>query len=916
MAIIKNLERIEKRATTVLARAEAANPDLPKHLIDEVRDTLKATQKSHAKTPDYFPMLYVSPGASDARKRELEEKHQVDADKYEKALQRLATGFGKTYAALEQLESAEGFRGSGGEKARASLAKLKDDVVTAEIENTARLYSKDKMPRPPRFTAVATRLEEQESRRASQEQAKKESFAMQGSAEGVTAESRRLASLAKGKIEPGVVTDRYSKGHLEAALRKSSGNMAPWDVAVVMLAPNTEDTKKAKARLRRDLGDGADSIAQTIASRTPKIAEAMTGGIGSRQAAVETLYPMTKLPPPPPRVPPPVSTSEPPAPSKTKDVLLLQKAKDEAERREKYLADNPRPGRSKKAIEVNERDKSEAAYYRMIVNAIERDDYRGALKTAEKMTSEYETELAPMANPLNRPPHERMLALVNGLRDELGMPHVAVYVSLAKAKRKRGSVPDAATTPLPRSDVVAPPSIKPAKAELVAAYQAFDATIEHQANMSRQDGIDGARAVQPEVRESIRTMEKAETAYLGATYPLSNEQIKTLSAIRDESRSKDAAAPPPPRRKAAPTPPQTPAPESTPEPMPAPAPPSVMPTEAETPAGAAKQDRKRLLAAYREDYAATIKAIAVDAEQKKAAIELEELRDKYRDVDRDRESSKSRRTKAKNAELKASAKSEEVRKRAAPLYKAMHDAEAGLRKMQDVYVGPPAIDPSERRDQLKILHVVRDEATQAVTQAAATTSESPAKAPAPAKKKAPRKKAVPRLKEVISETEYRKHKIVEQDWIVKGKPRRVFVVDTAHAPDGHYDSIEDAQRAIRRRKPAPTPVVAMPEGSTRKPTETNTYPEKAAFRWGATGYPVLDIDTGKVVYVKEKPKGVPSTSGPGSAGESYTVLSYDNDPPSQRDVDLGIVRGVAGKGIKFRPPRKNKKKRPAKSKKR
>ena len=634
---------------------------------------------------------------------------------------------------------------------------------------------------------------------------------------------------------------------------------------------------------------------------------------------------------PPAPTPAPESTPEP------VDVLLLQKAKDEAERREKYLADNPRPGRSKKAIEANERDKSEAAYYRMIVNAIERDDYRGALKTAEKMTSEYETELAPMANPLNRPPHERMLALVNGLRDELGMPHVAVYVSLAKAKRKRGSVPDAATTPLPRSDVGAPPSIKPAKAELVAAYQAFDATIEHQANMSRQDGIDGARAVQPAVRERIRSMEKAETAYLGATAgaALSNEQIKTLSAIRDESRSKDAAAPPKPTSE-----PKADADRSGIE--------SLERLINLIPTREAYDERHRKAVKPYERWMADIGQEAADKQRAvlkekldsvkgdptkpftsrdEAKLSASTSRDRYEEYLRVMQEHKDGEH-GKLTPFRKKAVDENIND-AKILIEDMNRTMAALDiapKHTQATPAPPKPEPTPAPAAASVMP------TEAETPAAAKTEMKAAKATEKAqgrklakeeKKHAAvekaHEKAAARVGKFPDNTGFADKLRAEQERLARSLDYLAVMREDLATSTKHVADIAGGLPTPTRAGPPP-PIwgppkdAELPGGSTRKPTEKNTYPEKAAFRWGATGYPVLDIDTGKVVYVKEKPEGVPSTSGPGSAGESYTVLSYDDDPPSQRDVDLGIVRGVAGKGIKFRPPRKNKKKRPAKRK--
>ena len=56
-----------------------------------------------------------------------------------------------------------------------------------------------------------------------------------------------------------------------------------------------------------------------------------------------------------------------------------------------------------------------------------------------------------------------------------------------------------------------------------------------------------------------------------------------------------------------------------------------------------------------------------------------------------------------------------------------------------------------------------------------------------------------RLIEVQEKVTYRRHEIARELWIVNGQPRTVYTVDGAHAPDGHFDTLEDAQRACRRR---------------------------------------------------------------------------------------------------------------------
>lgn len=51
----------------------------------------------------------------------------------------------------------------------------------------------------------------------------------------------------------------------------------------------------------------------------------------------------------------------------------------------------------------------------------------------------------------------------------------------------------------------------------------------------------------------------------------------------------------------------------------------------------------------------------------------------------------------------------------------------------------------------------------------------------------------------IETTTYRNHTIALEIWAVNGQDRWVYVLDGGNAASGHYDSLEDAQRACRRR---------------------------------------------------------------------------------------------------------------------
>jgi len=62
----------------------------------------------------------------------------------------------------------------------------------------------------------------------------------------------------------------------------------------------------------------------------------------------------------------------------------------------------------------------------------------------------------------------------------------------------------------------------------------------------------------------------------------------------------------------------------------------------------------------------------------------------------------------------------------------------------------------------------------------------------------------------------------------------------------------------------------------------------------------LNMDTGERSYSRIRPEGVPVAEGKGSARESFSVLSSDFDPPTQRELDMGIVRvSAGGRGLSY-----------------
>ena len=82
--------------------------------------------------------------------------------------------------------------------------------------------------------------------------------------------------------------------------------------------------------------------------------------------------------------------------------------------------------------------------------------------------------------------------------------------------------------------------------------------------------------------------------------------------------------------------------------------------------------------------------------------------------------------------------------------------------------------------------------------------------------------------------------------------------------------------------------------------EIGRFPEVVAYRAGF-GYRIVNIETGESAFSLERPEGVPEEEGPGAADRSFTILTTDIDPPSQRDLDLGITSvNVSRAGPRFR----------------
>ncbi|SVC11815.1 uncharacterized protein METZ01_LOCUS264669, partial [marine metagenome] len=119
-----------------------------------------------------------------------------------------------------------------------------------------------------------------------------------------------------------------------------------------------------------------------------------------------------------------------------------------------------------------------------------------------------------------------------------------------------------------------------------------------------------------------------------------------------------------------------------------------------------------------------------------------------------------------------------------------------------------------------------------------------------------------------------------------------------------------------KRKPT-TPRRKPPEPSTSTPKEKpksralkagKEFPVEVGWKQGM-GWRVVNLETDTNVFTRKKPDWIKrATKKKGSAEETFTVHTYDNDPPSQKELDMGIVKSLVSKALKFRRTPKNNRK--------
>ena len=140
--------------------------------------------------------------------------------------------------------------------------------------------------------------------------------------------------------------------------------------------------------------------------------------------------------------------------------------------------------------------------------------------------------------------------------------------------------------------------------------------------------------------------------------------------------------------------------------------------------------------------------------------------------------------------------------------------------------------------------------------------------------------------------------------VVKAETKTVTTTPRPEKPPPARPAKPPKLRVPRRRD-------ATEDTMRRRPREVSravaTFPELVAWRSGF-GFRTLDLDTGETTFSEDPPPGMDSlAAGPGSAGETFTILRQDDDPPSQRDLDLGIVTATIDRsGPRFRRRRRRK----------
>ena len=118
------------------------------------------------------------------------------------------------------------------------------------------------------------------------------------------------------------------------------------------------------------------------------------------------------------------------------------------------------------------------------------------------------------------------------------------------------------------------------------------------------------------------------------------------------------------------------------------------------------------------------------------------------------------------------------------------------------------------------------------------------------------------------------------------------------------------QRVGRRTRPprkfGPPADQAEDKRDVGPKSKTRRFPRTAVFKYGAT-FVHVDLNTGKVTRTRKRPAGLkrPGSRGKGSTNKTFAITSFDNDPPSERELELGAFKAVVGEsGVRFKRKRK------------
>lgn len=115
-----------------------------------------------------------------------------------------------------------------------------------------------------------------------------------------------------------------------------------------------------------------------------------------------------------------------------------------------------------------------------------------------------------------------------------------------------------------------------------------------------------------------------------------------------------------------------------------------------------------------------------------------------------------------------------------------------------------------------------------------------------------------------------------------------------------------ARRARSPRRFGPPADQAEDKRDVGPKSKTRRFPRTAVFKHGAT-FVHVDLNTGKVTRTRKRPAGLKRSGarGKGSTNKTFAITSFDDDPPSERELKLGAFTAVVGEsGVKFKRKRR------------